>query len=73
MSSNGEEEVVFCEFISRPEGKPIFKLILVIIVIIVLFFAIILISANTDVIWLVIKIICLIIFSVSIIYVIIWY
>jgi hypothetical protein len=74
MSSNDEEEeVVFCEFISRPEGKPIFKLILVIIVIIVLFFVIILISANTDVIWLVIKIICLIIFYVSIVYVIIWY
>jgi hypothetical protein len=73
MSSNDEEEVIFCEFISRPEGKPIFKLILVIIVIIILFFVIILISANTDVIWLVIKIICLIIFYVSIIYVIIWY
>jgi hypothetical protein len=74
MSSNDEEEeVVFCEFISRPEGKPILKLILVIIVIIILFFVIILISANTDVIWLVVKIICLIIFYVSIIYVIIWY
>jgi len=73
MSSNGEEEVVFCEFISRPEGKPILKLILVIILIIILFFVIILISANTGVIWIVIKIICLIIFYVSIIYVIVWY
>jgi hypothetical protein len=73
MSSNDEEEVIFCEFISRPEGKPILKLILIIILIIILFFVIILTSANTGVIWLVIRIICLIIFYVSIIYVIIWY
>jgi hypothetical protein len=71
--STKDEEITFCEFITKPEGRSILKIILSFIVIFILFFLLVVLSNNSDLIFLLIKVVCLVFFYVFVTYVIIWY